>query len=142
MDMTKVRRFNELCKRKSALAEELKQVEAEIDVAEEDVIGEMTNDGVDKVSADGRTVYLKRSFFAKASGPSAVKALEDEGLGDCVMVGAQKLRGLVSEHLKGYFEKHETDPLEVAMEVFYQQYPKLKGIVFAGEKWGLGHRGS
>lgn len=140
MDMEKIHRFNELWRSKQSLSEEIKQIEASLDEIESEIVDEMSEAGVDKVSADGRTIYLKRSFFAKAGGEDPVRSLEDAGMRQCLSVGHQKLRALVSEHVKSFLENAPGASVEQAMEPFYQQYPTLRGVVFAGEKWELGSR--
>lgn len=64
MDMTLISRWNELKDRKDELADELKEVKAQLAGSEEQILSEFVEEGIQNVKVNGKTVYIHRQVWA------------------------------------------------------------------------------
>lgn len=90
MDTVVFKTFLELEERKRKLNEDLKSVNEQITAINDVIINAMANAGMDKVTFNGRTVYIHTRIAAKklADDGALCDALKDTGLGDFVKIGA------------------------------------------------------
>jgi len=87
MNTEELKRFVALEERRRQLETEIDTVKAEAAELEQRLLPEFERGGLEKISIDGRTVYLERKLWAKAKdGDKAVvcKALKRAHLGDFV----------------------------------------------------------
>jgi len=112
---------------KRALEDEIKVIKAKIAKAEEKLLVEMTDAGVQRVTADGATVYIQRQLWAsKAAGVSdedAADALIEAGLED--MVKLKFNSNTVSAYVR------ELDKNEQALS------PELAAVLSIAEKFSV-----
>ena len=87
MNTEELKRFISLEERRRQLETEIDTVKAEAAQLEQLLLPEFERSGVEKVSMDGRTVYLERKLWAKAKDgnkAAVCKALKRAHLGDFV----------------------------------------------------------
>ncbi len=87
MNTEELKRFIALDDRRRQLETEIDKVKAEVAELEQLLLPAFERDGVERVSIDGKTVYLERKLWAKAKdGDKAAvcKALKRTHLGDYV----------------------------------------------------------
>jgi hypothetical protein len=87
MNADALRKFIELTRRRRELEEQLDDVKQEIAVLEQSLIDQFAQEGINRVSMDGATVYLKRELWASARDGDwqrACAALKEAGLGHYV----------------------------------------------------------
>lgn len=130
-DIRTIRRYCELENERSKLDDALKAVKAKLDELEPAVLDYFQRQGLDRVSLDGRTLYLRRDVYAgRAEGvdsEAACAALEAAGFGEFVK------RGVVTQSLSAFLREREKDG-EPAVP------PSLAGIIVANEVFRVGSR--
>jgi len=94
------RRFVDLTQGKKALAAKLKEANKQLSELEQQLFGEMEEQGVQRISCDGHTLYLQRKLYARAKPDqkqAAILALQEMGLVHCVGVQSQGVSALFRE---------------------------------------------
>lgn len=116
MDATRLRRLAELYDRRKALEDEAKAVKAEEDALNAELVEDFTQDGMSSTKVDGRTFYLHQQTWATTKGDpqAAVKALAALGMPECLMMGTQRVSGMIRE---------------AGEEEFFAQYPELREVI-------------
>ena len=103
-------------RKKRALEDEIKVIKAKIAKVEEKLLAEMADAGVQRVTADGATVYIQRQLWAsKAAGVSdedAAAALIEAGLED--MVKLKFNSSTVSAYVRELDKNEQALPPELA----------------------------
>ncbi len=99
--MEKIKRIIELKKQLDELDAQTKKLKAEFDALEPEVISYLEQEGLDRVTMDGRTVFVRRQLWAsvKKDNPFALDILRDHGLEDFIeeKVNSQRISGFVRE---------------------------------------------
>lgn len=112
MDMNKARRLVQLNTEKREIEAWLNEVKQQIAEIEEDVLEDMAEDGVDKITVDNYTLYPRRDVYpSPVDQQQAIETLREHGLDDFVetKVATQRFRGWWSEQ-----EKEGAIPEDVA----------------------------
>ena len=99
IDMADVKAFVELSKQKAELTKQLKGIQATLDETADRIVDGFVQDGVDRIRADGMTVYLHRQKWAGIAGVDelgkveatarAIDALRAAGLTHLITLGTQ-----------------------------------------------------
>ncbi len=87
MNTEELRRFVALEERRRQLEAEIETVKAQTSELEQALLPQFEQSGMERVSIDGRTVYIERKLWAKAKDgdkPAVCKALKRCRLGDYV----------------------------------------------------------
>lgn len=112
MDMSKARRLASLITEKREIEAWLKETKEAIQDLEADLLEEMAEEGVDRLTVDGLTLYPRREVYPSPIDPeAAITALRSHGLDDFIetRVNTNRLRSWWSEH-----EAEDTIPEDVA----------------------------
>jgi hypothetical protein len=118
-----LKEYVSLERRKKDLDAELKQVKADLDRLEEDVVREMVNAGLARVTVDHRTLKITRTVFASPveNRWAVVDALKQAGLDQFIPqnYNDSQLRSFVKEIASGVFaladeQEREPTPQEIA----------------------------
>jgi hypothetical protein len=108
MDLELMRQWMSLDERKRQLKADLDEVNAQLDEIDDAVTNEFIANGIDKVSIDGRTVYVACDRWPKVlkDKPSLLSAMRTNGLGDFVKedFNTQSLRGVINEWIRNYLD--------------------------------------
>lgn len=87
-DLEDLKKFVSLTKQKKSMEEELKDIQSELDRLESLLISFFEEQGIQKISVDGRTVYIRRQLWMKQNEgtdkQAACNALKQAGLEDFV----------------------------------------------------------
>ena len=106
--MEKIKRIIQLKKELDELDAKTKKLKAEFDALEPEVISYLEQEGLDRVTMDGKTVSVRRQLWASVNkeNPFALDILRDQGLADFIeeKVNSQRISGFVRE-----FEKNGQD---------------------------------
>jgi len=124
MDDKPVKEYVSLSKRITDLKAELKQAEHDKKELERVVVNEMINAGFDKVSADGRTLTIKRKVEASpVDGRRALTdALEEAGLDALISYNDSTIRAYVKEvagPVLDLAEREQRDPTEEEIQAAF-----------------------
>lgn len=129
LDLTKIRRYKELREAQGVSEAEGKAMKEEADALQQEIVDMFAEAGTDKVTLDGKTIYLHRATFAqrcegidaeavkaalRAAGPDAAVLIAET-------VNAQTLSAFVRELVEG------DEPVGLP--------PELVGILELGEKY-------
>lgn len=102
--MEKVKRIIEIKKQLDELDAQTKKLKAEFDALEPEVITYLEQEGLDRVTLDGRTVSIRRQLWASVNkeNPFALDILRDNGLEDFIeeKVNSQRISSYVREFEK------------------------------------------
>ncbi|NLW75522.1 MAG: hypothetical protein GXY18_03730 [Methanomicrobiales archaeon] len=101
--MEKVKQIIGIKKQLDELDAQTKKLKAEFDAIETEVIGYLEQEGLDRVTLDGRTVSVRRQLWASVKkDPFALDILRDNGLGDFIeeKVNSQRISSYVREFEK------------------------------------------
>lgn len=133
-DMDKVRRYVALKKRADELDAELKDVKNRMAELEPEVETFFMDNGIQKQSVDGRTVYIATEVWASAGGDkqAACDALKESGLGEYVSdnFNSQSLSAWVREQYK---EWQAENPLGTIEEFKATLHPKMQESIKISE---------
>lgn len=104
LDMDDVRRFIELTEKKRELDAEIRALNEQLGELDERLQEGFVQDGVDKITADGFTVYIRKQFWASVAGRDAlgktestlraIDVLRANGLSHMVTLGTQSVSSL------------------------------------------------
>jgi len=113
-----LKKFVELNRKKKELKKQLKQLEDELKQLQEDVMEVFEEEGIDKISLDGYTIFLKRTLWAKAKNGDyvyTVTKMKEYGLGDYVQekFSTQAVSAYVRE-----MEQEDPEEFEKLKEIF------------------------
>lgn len=127
MDLDDVHRYVELRRRQSELESEASGVKEEADQIEQRLLEDFAEQGVDRMSVNGHTVYLHRQLWARVpegvTRAEVVEALEEAGLGH--FVRRQYNTQTVSAWLRDLEREEEELP------------PELYGMIEGSERYSL-----
>lgn len=102
--MEKVKRIIEIKKQLDELDAQTKKLKAEFDALEPEVITYLEQEGLDRVTLDGRTVSIRRQLWASVNkeNPFALDILRDNGLEGFIeeKVNSQRISGYIREFEK------------------------------------------
>lgn len=102
--MEKIKRIIEIKKQLDELDAQSKKLKAEYEALEPEVIQYLEQEGLDKVTMDGRTVFVRRQLWASVNkeNPFALDILREQGLGDFIeeKVNSQRISSYVREFEK------------------------------------------
>lgn len=102
--MEKIKQLIEIKKQLDELDAQTKKLKAEFDALEPEVITYLEQEGLDRVTLDGRTVSIRRQLWASVNkeNPFALDILRDNGLGDFIeeKVNSQRISSYVREFEK------------------------------------------
>lgn len=141
MNMQPVKRYVSLENRKKELDAELKLVAKELGDLEREVVQEFLNDGVDKVTCDGRTLKIIPDVFASPVEDrwAVVEALKNAGLDQYIPQNYNdaQLRSFVKETAGEVFSQAENEDRIVTAEDIRAALPAPLGQalnVYLGHK--------
>jgi hypothetical protein len=102
MNTGQLKRFVALEARRKELEQEIDTIKAEAAELEQSLMPEFEQEGVDRISVDGRTVYVERKLWAKAKNgdkQAVCTALKRARLGDFVQLSynSNSLSGFIRE---------------------------------------------
>lgn len=104
MNADNLRDWVRLTEQKREVEAELREINGQLSALETVLLDQFADGGMQSVTAHGYTVYLQRELscgLAEAvDKETAIKALEDAGLGSCLMLSAGSLKSLVREHME------------------------------------------
>jgi len=126
MDEKPVKEYVCLSKRISDLKGELKQAEHDKKELERVVVNEMVNAGLQKVSADGRTLTIKRKVEASPvdGRHSLTEALREAGLEALISYSDPTIRAYVKEvagPVLDLAEREQRDPTEAEIQAAFPE---------------------
>jgi len=102
--MELIKKLISIKKRLDELDAETKKLKAEYDALEPEVIAYLEQEGLDRVTMDGRTVYVRRQLWASVNkeNPFALDILRENGLGDFIeeKVNSQRISAYIREFEK------------------------------------------
>lgn len=102
--MEKIKQLIEIKKQLDELDAQTKKLKAEFEALEPEVITYLEQEGLDRVTLDGRTVSIRRQLWASVNkeNPFALDILRDNGLGDFIeeKVNSQRISSYVREFEK------------------------------------------
>lgn len=128
--MEHIRKLIELTARKEEVFTMLNEVKEQIAGMHPAALSYMQDNGLNRVTADGYTVYLKRNIRASFKGtPEAFAMVEENGLHDALTttINPQRASSIVREQVKG-LEVDEAIPewLKVAFSIFDEIEPGIR----------------
>jgi hypothetical protein len=82
LNISLMKRYAKLEKAKAALSAAMDRVEAKLEPLREAVTDELIDAGIEKMTVDGRTIFIKHDIWARLlkGKPEAIKALKEAGL--------------------------------------------------------------
>jgi hypothetical protein len=102
--LNKVKKIVSVKSQMEELETQLKALKQEFDVLEPQVIDYMTQEGLQRITIDDRTVYVNRQLWAsvKKANPLALEVLRKNGLEDFIeeKVNSQRISAFVREYEK------------------------------------------
>lgn len=101
--MEKIKQLIEIKKQLDELDAQTKKLKAEFEALGPEVIQYLEQEGLDRVTMDGRTVFVRRQLWASVKkDPFALDILRDNGLGDFIeeKVNSQRISSYVREFEK------------------------------------------
>lgn len=121
MNIEQLKRFVALTEEKKALDEKKKQIDAELDEVEVSIVKDFEAEGVQKMSIDGRTVYLAEDLYCsplEGDREAVIKALRSAGMRSMVKpnYNTQTLTAYVRE-----IGKSAREACEAAGELFDEE---------------------
>ena len=113
-----MREYLALRAKMDALKAEMKDLQSTMDVLEYQAIDALTESGVDNISLDGKSIYVRKQLWARATADaqSAVQTLLHAGLGDLITLGTQKL--------SAYFRGTEPDERAPEINAAFETYER------------------
>ena len=129
MDSKPVKEYVSLSRRIGDLKAELKQAEHETKELEQIVVNEMINAGFQEVTADGRTLKLRRKVEAHpADGRRTLtEALQEAGLDALVSYNDSTIRAYVKEVAAGVLDLAEREERDPTGEEIQAAFPEPVG---------------
>lgn len=140
MDMGRATKYLDLYDKRKALASELKALEEQEELAEQELIAELLNNGLDAIKCQGRSLSVSKGWHASMNGVDGIEAIMEEGMVELLSVQHRRLGSIVREHLEQHMEAHPLDSIEQAMAKFYEQHPAMKNLIKVHEEVKLSTR--
>jgi hypothetical protein len=140
MDMSKATRYLDLYEKKKALSAELKAVEEQEDYAEQELISELLNNGLDAIKCQGRSLSVNKGWHASMNGVDGIEAIMEEGMVELLSVQHRRLGSIVREHLEQFMEANPLGTIDQAMSKFYEAHPAMKDLIKVHEEVKLSTR--
>jgi hypothetical protein len=123
--MNTLRRYVALVKRKAEIDAELREVKEKIENAEPSVLEYMTENGIQRIAVDDRTLYIRRQFRASyLNTPEAQAAAVALDLGDALTMTIHPSRAaaIVRERLEAIEDPEEEAAERARMEQVFTVY--------------------
>lgn len=102
MNTAWIRDWMKMVERKREAEERIAEINEQIKECERLILRDLQEEGVDRITVDGKTVYVRREVWASSGGdtPALVQAFKEEGLDELVTetVSSQRLSAWVREH--------------------------------------------
>lgn len=138
--MARATKYLELYDRRKALDAEIKTLKEQEDYAEQELIAELLNSGLDAIKCQGRSLSVSKGWHASMNGVDGIEAIMEEGMTELLSVQHRRLGSIVREHLEAHMEANPTDSVEQAMGKFYEQHPAMAGLIKVHEEIKLSTR--
>lgn len=139
-NITTLKAFAKLHDEREALKKKLGAVEKKIADGTDPIVEYLQRQESQRMTIGGRTIYIRRELWPGKEGECStedlIKALDDCDLSHTQKqsMNVQKMRSVVNEVVGDT----QGDPAEI----FYEEYPTLRGVVKISEVFKLGARKS